>query len=156
MITTPESLKPLLWEPKNLVRAIEAAGVALWSWNVDTDALAMDDHAYDLWGIPQNTNVTFEDLSAHIHPADRDRVRAPALALYATVSQAIPPEGASAELRAQVARFERENNEPWIAESVRQFRSGVRGGRVERIDGIHHLFLDRPDETLRAIVSFLR
>ena len=31
MPTTPEELKPLLWEPKNLVRAIESAGVALWS-----------------------------------------------------------------------------------------------------------------------------
>jgi two-component sensor histidine kinase len=76
MAATAEALKPLLWEPENLVRAIEAAGVTLWSWNVDTDALAMDDSAYDLWGIPQGTDVCFEDLSAHIHPADRDRVRA--------------------------------------------------------------------------------
>lgn len=76
MPTTVEALKPLLWEPKNLVRAIEAAGVTLWSWNVETDALAMDDHSYDLWGIPRDTDVKFEDLSAHIHPADRDRVRA--------------------------------------------------------------------------------
>lgn len=76
MTSTPEGLKPLLWEPKNLVRAIEAAGVTLWSWNVDTDAFAMDDKAYDLWGIPRGINVQFEDLSAHIHPADRDRVRA--------------------------------------------------------------------------------
>lgn len=76
MPTTAEALKPLLWEPKNLVRAVEAAGVTLWSWNVDTDALGMDDRAYDLWGIPRGTNVKFEDLSAHIHPADRDRVRA--------------------------------------------------------------------------------
>jgi two-component sensor histidine kinase len=76
MTATAQTLKPLLWEPKNLVRAIEAAGVALWSWNVDTDALAMDDQSHDLWGIPKNIDVTFEDLSAHIHPADRDRVRA--------------------------------------------------------------------------------
>lgn len=76
MTSTPEGLKPLLWETKNLVRAIEAAGVTLWSWNVDTDAFAMDDRAYDLWGIPRGINVQFEDLSAHIHPADRDRVRA--------------------------------------------------------------------------------
>jgi two-component sensor histidine kinase len=76
MPNTAEALKPLLWEPKNLVRAVEAAGVTLWSWNVDTDALAMDDSAYDLWGIPRETDVCFEDLSAHIHPADRDRVRA--------------------------------------------------------------------------------
>lgn len=76
MATTAEHLKPLLWEPKNLIRAVEAAGVTLWSWNVDSDALAMDDRAYDLWGIPRSTDVKFEDLSAHIHPADRDRVRA--------------------------------------------------------------------------------
>ena len=72
----PEGLKPLLWETKNLVRAIEAAGVTLWSWNVDTDAFAVDDKAYDLWGTPRGINVQFEDLFAHIHPADRDRVRA--------------------------------------------------------------------------------
>lgn len=76
MTTTAEGLRPLLWEPKNLIRAVEAAGVTLWSWNVDTDALAMDDRAYDLWGIPRSKDVRFEDLSAHIHPADRDRVRA--------------------------------------------------------------------------------
>lgn len=85
MTATPETLKPLLWESKNLVRAIEAAGVTLWSWNVNTDALAMDDHAYDLWGIPRSIDVTFEDLSAHIHPADRDRVRAAFTATRAIV-----------------------------------------------------------------------
>src|SRR6478672_5885494 len=35
-----------------------------------------DERAYDLWGIARGINVRFEDLSAHIHPADRDRVRA--------------------------------------------------------------------------------
>ena len=76
MTKTASELKPLLWEPNNLVRAIEAAGITLWSWNVDSDALAMDDHSYDLWGIDRGIDVTFEDLSAHIHPTDRDRVRA--------------------------------------------------------------------------------
>jgi hypothetical protein len=67
----------------------------------------------------------------------------------------LPADG-PVEQREQVARFERENNEPWIAESVAQFRSGVRHGRVARIAGVHHLFLDRPAETSRAIVAFLR
>lgn len=75
-MTAKDELLPLLWEPKNLVRAVEAAGVTLWSWNVDTDELAMDDRAYDLWGIERHKEVNFEDLSEHIHPADRDRVRA--------------------------------------------------------------------------------
>ena len=61
---------------EHLQRAIAAAGVALWTWNVDTDKLTMDDRAFDLWGVPRSTEVTFEDLSARIHPADRDRVRA--------------------------------------------------------------------------------
>ncbi len=60
MTTSPEELKPLLWEPKNLVRAIDSAGVTLWSWNVDTDALAMDDHSYDLWGVPRGLDVTLK------------------------------------------------------------------------------------------------
>lgn len=36
----------------------------------------MDERAFDLWGIAWATEVAFEELSAHIHPADRDRVRA--------------------------------------------------------------------------------
>ena len=55
---------------------MDAAGVALWLWNVDTDAITMDDRAYDLWGVAKGGVVTFEDLSAHIHPADQGRVRA--------------------------------------------------------------------------------
>lgn len=55
---------------------MEAACVALWSWNVDNDRLAMDELAFELWGLPWADEVSFEELSAHIHPADRDRVRA--------------------------------------------------------------------------------
>jgi two-component sensor histidine kinase len=72
----PEQSKVPTWTEGHLRLAIDAAGVALWSWNVDTDHLTMDDHAYDLWGVPRSLTVCFEDLSAHIHPADRDRVRA--------------------------------------------------------------------------------
>lgn len=59
----------------NLRRALHAAGVALWSWNVDDDSFAMDERGFELWGIPFSQSVKFEDLSAHIHPADRNRVR---------------------------------------------------------------------------------
>jgi len=65
-----------LWDVMNLKRALHAAGVALWSWTVETDAFAMDEQAFKLWGLPQRSGVTFEDLSSRIHPADRDRVRA--------------------------------------------------------------------------------
>jgi two-component sensor histidine kinase len=40
----------------------------------------MDERGYELWRLSPDDSVTFEDLSAHIHPADRDRVRAAFLA----------------------------------------------------------------------------
>jgi two-component sensor histidine kinase len=67
----------LAWDAKQLRIASDAAGVALWSWNVDTDEIAMDERAHDLWGEPRTgSTITFEHLSAHIHPEDLDRVRA--------------------------------------------------------------------------------
>jgi len=69
--------------------AIDAANVALWSWQVDTDRFTMDERAFGLWGLPCSEEVAFEELSAHIHPADRDRVRA---AFTATRSVAGPYE----------------------------------------------------------------
>jgi hypothetical protein len=32
-----------VWHEKHLRAATRAAGVALWSWNVDTDAITMED-----------------------------------------------------------------------------------------------------------------
>lgn len=72
----PEGDEGELWAADNLKRALHAAGVALWRWNVDTDAFAMDEQGFRLWGFPDASTVTFEDLSSRIHPADRDRVRA--------------------------------------------------------------------------------
>jgi two-component sensor histidine kinase len=70
----------LVWTPEHLRLAIDAACVALWSWNVDTNRFTMDERSFDLWGLPWTREVEFETLSAHIHPADRDRVRAAFLA----------------------------------------------------------------------------
>jgi hypothetical protein len=65
-----------VWDAGQLRLAISAAGVALWAWNVDTNRFAMDERAFDLWGVPLSDYVSFDDLSSHIHPADRDRVKA--------------------------------------------------------------------------------
>jgi two-component sensor histidine kinase len=72
-----------VWRPEHLRLAIDAARVALWSWNVDSNRFTMDHRAFELWGMPWAGEVLFEELSAHIHPADRDRVRA---AFFATRS----------------------------------------------------------------------
>lgn len=73
------------WDERHLRLAVRAAGVALWSWNVDTDKFAMDRHGCHLWGLPTDKDLSFEDLSAHIHPADRDRVGAAFAATRAIV-----------------------------------------------------------------------
>jgi two-component sensor histidine kinase len=75
----------LKWQPEHLQLAITAAGVALWSWNVTDDTFTMDEQGYNLWHLPLGSSVTFEDLSAHIHPRDRDRVRAAFAATRAIV-----------------------------------------------------------------------
>ena len=66
----------LVWDVGKLRIATEAAGIALWSWNVDTDQLELDERGHILWGVPNTGNITFEILSARIHPEDLDRVRA--------------------------------------------------------------------------------
>ena len=71
-----EQTSSLAWGEPHLRLAIDAAGVALWSWNVDDDHFTMDAHGHELWGVLENGHLRFEDLSARIHPADRDRVRA--------------------------------------------------------------------------------
>src|SRR5450755_4356581 len=73
---TPEMSSLPVWDAEQLRLAITAAGVALWSWNVDTNRFTMDQTAFRLWGVPLSESVTFDDLSSHIHPADRDRVKA--------------------------------------------------------------------------------
>ncbi|HVM37647.1 MAG TPA: HWE histidine kinase domain-containing protein [Sphingomicrobium sp.] len=68
------------WDSKRTELSLEAAHIALWSWNVDDNRFAMDERGFDLWQLPASEGVTFEDLSSRIHPADRDRVRAAFLA----------------------------------------------------------------------------
>jgi len=75
-----------VWHEKHLRAATRAAGVALWAWNVDTDAITMDERAYELWEVPKSeTKITFEILSKNIHPADLERVRSAFAATRAVV-----------------------------------------------------------------------
>jgi two-component sensor histidine kinase len=68
---------PLDWDAGRLRIATDAAGVALWAWNIDTDDIALDARAHRLWGVPPDDGVvTFEELSARIHPEDINAVRA--------------------------------------------------------------------------------
>src|SRR3954447_26990964 len=82
----PTDVTMPLWQEKHLRAATRAAGVALWSWNVDTDAITMDEAAYDLWEVSKDEQkITFEILSRNIHPADLERVRSAFAATRAVV-----------------------------------------------------------------------
>ncbi|MFN3620106.1 sensor histidine kinase [Sphingorhabdus sp.] len=65
-----------IWTQQQVRLAIDAASVALWRWDVDDNSFKMDAQGFSLWGIPWSNDLHFEHLSAQIHPADRDRVRA--------------------------------------------------------------------------------
>ena len=73
------------WKEDALQRAVEAAGIALWSWRVDTDRLEMDERACALWDVVPDGDITFADLSEKIHPSDRDRIRAAFMSTRAIV-----------------------------------------------------------------------
>jgi uncharacterized membrane protein len=91
-----------VWNEKHLRAATDAVGVALWAWNVDTDAITMDERAYDLWEISQDEKkVTFESLSKNIHPADLERVRSAFAATRATIGayEMLDPRGIALRYR---------------------------------------------------------
>jgi two-component sensor histidine kinase len=73
VVKQPRNLET--WSGSHLRMALESAGVALWSWNVDTDNFTMDEHAFVLWDLPFQDHISFEDLSSKIHPADLHKVR---------------------------------------------------------------------------------
>ncbi len=64
-----------VWDERRLRVATDAGGIALWSWNVDSNQISMDQLGFDMWGLPFKETVTFEDLSACVLPADLDKVK---------------------------------------------------------------------------------
>ena len=67
-------LGPEIWNAERLRVATDAAGVALWSWNIETDEVSLDHHAHELWGVTRSEALTFAALSTHVYPADQDTV----------------------------------------------------------------------------------
>ena len=61
-------------DPARLRTALDAAGIALWSWRVDTGEVTLDERGCELWGLPP-TNLTLDALSARIDPPDPWLVR---------------------------------------------------------------------------------
>jgi two-component sensor histidine kinase len=81
----PDTAGPSDWALTHLRAAIEAAGVGLWRWNVESDQIGLDQRARDLWDLGDTASATFRELSSKIHPTDLDRVRAAFAATRAIV-----------------------------------------------------------------------
>lgn len=75
----------LQWNDDTLRQAVDAAGISIWLWHVNNDTIEMDERGFQLWEVPQQENLTFEQLSEKIHPKDLDRVRAAFQATRAVV-----------------------------------------------------------------------
>ena len=120
-----DKIGPSTWSNAHLHLAIDAAGVALWSWDVDTNGLHLDERACDLWEVSRCAVTTFEDLALHIHPADRDRVRS-----------------AFAATRAILGRYEVDFR-ILVGDAVRWISARGQGNDAGMIDGVMFgVFLD--------------
>lgn len=71
-----DDLNNFVWNAERLRSATDAAGIALWAWNVDTNALAMDERGYSLWRIERGASLTFDSLTLHIYPPDVEHMKA--------------------------------------------------------------------------------
>lgn len=114
-----------IWNPQQVRTAIDAASVALWRWDVDDNDFKMDAQGFNLWGLARSEKLQFEHLSAQIHPADRDRVRA---AFVATRSVAGPYE--------QDFRIIVDDDVKWISSRGRGADEGIVGSTM------YGIFLD--------------
>jgi pimeloyl-ACP methyl ester carboxylesterase len=128
-----------------------------WGQAVERDysaSLIADSSGAVKWRHPFERYGQIIDAASLAAP-DYASVRAPSLALYATVPQEILPANAPDSIRARMERFQNENARPWRRQSIEQFRSRVSSGKVVEVNGVHHLFLDRADQTLALIATFL-
>lgn len=125
MTRKPDVKRCDVWDERRLRIATEAAGVALWSWNIDTDQITLDTSAFVLLGLPQTPGLSFSQLSACIYPADLDRVRA-------DLADTAAPDGVcETEFRIQQGKTPR-----WIAARGRAEHDGS-NGRI-----LYGVFLD--------------
>jgi pimeloyl-ACP methyl ester carboxylesterase len=96
-------------------------------------------------------------VAARAAPPEYDRVRAPALAVYAMEDPSFMlPDSATDRQREAFARFTHDYAFPWRRQSVEQFRAEMADGRVVEMDAGPDLFLQRRDEVAALVRGFLR
>ena len=85
---------------EQLAEAQKLAQIGSWEWDVETDEIAWSDELYEMFGFDRGTQITFDRVLEHIHPDDRELVRASIAAAkkhqqpYAFDHRLISPSGA--------------------------------------------------------------
>src|SRR5580704_13475541 len=66
----------LVWDTARLRAVADAAGIGLWSWDVETGEIGIDGRGRAFWSLPMTGDLHFDDLFAQVQPEDVRRVKA--------------------------------------------------------------------------------
>jgi len=116
--TPGAAAQPAAPQPENAPRsyaercspALAASGVGEWSWDAATDIVSCSAPAAEIFGIPEDTPITWDALRERLQPDDRDRLRV-------EIEQAVAARGSDYALHYRLVRCGDE--ERWVSESGR-------------------------------------
>src|SRR5688572_25515960 len=60
------------YDRQRLALAVEATGLGIWEWNVETGETHWSDRQKEIWGLSPEDDATYDHWRASIHPEDRD------------------------------------------------------------------------------------
>jgi PAS domain S-box-containing protein len=63
-------------DSERIAFAIEAAGVGIWELRLDTNTVYWDSKCMELFGLTEESNISYTEALQFIHPADKDLVMA--------------------------------------------------------------------------------
>lgn len=69
---------------KQLSEAEKIAKIGYGHWDLINDKIVLSDEAYNIYGLPRGTQLTFDSFIDTIHPDDRDKVRNAVYKIMAT------------------------------------------------------------------------
>ena len=72
-ITDSKTAQAELYMSHQRIRvATESAGISIWEYNIETGEVAWDKGMYDLYGIKEDKELSFNDWESTLHPDDHD------------------------------------------------------------------------------------
>ncbi|RYD48984.1 MAG: PAS domain S-box protein [Verrucomicrobiaceae bacterium] len=75
LLRSARNMEELHERAESMQLAAGAAGLAFWRWEIPQDRIWVNPQGRALYGLPENTPLSFERYLSSLHPEDRDRVR---------------------------------------------------------------------------------